>query len=366
MLSTLLRRAEKACASPLRAAISGAALGSSSTSNPALESLERRLSHLFGFYGDSDYIGEPLSIAEHSVQAMVVAGQSGEDKEVQLAALLHDVGHLLGLEAGFPPAMDGCGTVDHEGVGADFIRRSGLTETCAYLTAQHVNAKRYLVWKSPDRPLSAASQITLGHQGGPMTDAEASAAESDGRWPAVLRMRNYDEAAKDPAVPLPNLAQVLRPLLEANLSPSRPAPPYVLSQEQARRLSETGAVLLRGALAPAVAASLFPGPSEAGAPPAGDAGGLFGALVSNLGSQAAPACSEATAVALLVGSTPQIPSSEAAAGGALSRESWPGFEGVAVGDAVLFKPQGAIAPVETLDGSQGQRLTYLIRKAPKR
>eukprot|EP00954_Amorphochlora_amoebiformis_P021775 1348728-Amorphochlora_amoeboformis.AAC.1 len=51
----------------------------------------------------------------------LAARAAGESKEVVIAALLHDVGHLLGLEAGFEPAMDGCGTVDHEGIGHDFL-----------------------------------------------------------------------------------------------------------------------------------------------------------------------------------------------------------------------------------------------------
>jgi len=58
---------------------------------------------------------------------------------------LKKVGHLLGLEAGYEPAMDGCGTVDHEGIGGDFIRGLGLHDNIAYLTEQHVSAKRYII-----------------------------------------------------------------------------------------------------------------------------------------------------------------------------------------------------------------------------
>lgn len=70
----------------------------------------RRIVSLFTDFGSADYIGEPLNITEHSVQAAMVARARGESEEVQIAALFHDVGHLLGLEAGYPPAMDGCGT----------------------------------------------------------------------------------------------------------------------------------------------------------------------------------------------------------------------------------------------------------------
>ena len=104
---------------------------------------ERRISSLFGSYGEADYIGEPVSITEHSVQAALLAKAQGESADVQVACLLHDVGHLLGLEAGLPPAMDGCGTEDHEGIGASFLRHLGFPHSVAYLTAQHVAAKRY-------------------------------------------------------------------------------------------------------------------------------------------------------------------------------------------------------------------------------
>lgn len=237
--------------------------------------IENRLLNLFDNYGSSDYIGEPINIAEHSIQAMLCAKNGGESSEVQMAALLHDVsvfntdfflsyvkvfpsfphiyttskaiysiyshiklsfftyvynfkslnnsqkvGHLLGLEAGFEPAMDGCGTVDHEGVGADFIRGLGLHENIAYLTQEHVSAKRYLCNRNPgyEEALTEASKTTLKHQGGAMSDEEASQAESDPRWQDVLTMRYIDEAAKDPDMKLPPLKDILRPLIEANLA----------------------------------------------------------------------------------------------------------------------------------------------------
>jgi len=38
--------------------------------------------------------------------------------------------------------MDGCGTMNHEGVGADFLAGLGLHQDISYFVAQHVNAKR--------------------------------------------------------------------------------------------------------------------------------------------------------------------------------------------------------------------------------
>lgn len=87
-----------------------------------VESIERRLVSLFEIEGSSGNIGEPVTITHHSLQATKLASIS-DSKEVQLAALLHDIGHLLGLEAGFDAGMDGCGTVDHEGASSTSILR---------------------------------------------------------------------------------------------------------------------------------------------------------------------------------------------------------------------------------------------------
>ncbi len=63
--------------------------------------------------------------------------------------------------------MDGCGTVDHEGVGADFLEALGLGANVSFLTRQHVNAKRYLCFKDKSylSGLSEASRTTLAFQG---------------------------------------------------------------------------------------------------------------------------------------------------------------------------------------------------------
>ena len=84
-----------------------------------------RLRTLFLANGEADYIGEPLSVLAHSLQAAEIVRERGGSTSLQLAALLHDIGHLLGLEAGFAPAMDGCGTPRHEHVAADFLRALG-------------------------------------------------------------------------------------------------------------------------------------------------------------------------------------------------------------------------------------------------
>lgn len=222
------------------------------------DAAERRLLSLFETYGSSDYIGEPMSITEHSVQVASAAAKAGEDDTAVLACLLHDVGHLLGLEAGHAPGMGGCGTPEHERIGAEFLGALGLPDDVAYLTHHHVSAKRYLCTVQPgyhDR-LTEASKITLEHQGGPMSAAEVAAAEAHPCWPAVLRMRTYDEAGKDPHAAFTSPREFV-PLLRAALRASAAeagserayplsphAPTYVLSEEQLRFFREHGHLLV--------------------------------------------------------------------------------------------------------------------------
>ena len=239
-----------------------------------VDAAERRILSLFDRYGDLDYIGEPCSITEHCVQAANAAARAGETETAQLACLLHDVGHLAGLEAGHEPGMDGCGTPEHERVGAELLGALGLPDDVAFLTHRHVDAKRYLCATRPDYygKLTDASKTTLKHQGGPMTQEEVASADADPRWPLVLRMRTYDEAGKDPdgkSCPsqfVPMLRAALRKsiagqLVEAEAEAeaeaaaekrvyplSLHASSYVLSSEQMRFWDEHGYLIVRGAL----------------------------------------------------------------------------------------------------------------------
>jgi hypothetical protein len=110
-----------------------------------------------------------------------------------------------------------------------------------------VNAKRYLVFKDVNYPLSEASRTTLGFQGGPMSAQEAAAAEADPQWETVLRMRRYDELAKEEGLQAPSLRDDVLPVVEAlvrahQLTLTQPWQPaqYLLSREQLRYYAENG------------------------------------------------------------------------------------------------------------------------------
>src|SRR6266498_2993846 len=125
---------------------------------------------LYHQYGDDDYIGEPVSQLEHMCQCAQLAEEEGYDEEVILAAFFHDIGHLC--EHIMPlQQMNGFGVVDHEKIGADYLRSKGFSSTIASLVENHVQAKRYLTYRYPGyyKKLSEASKQTLELQGGKMS-----------------------------------------------------------------------------------------------------------------------------------------------------------------------------------------------------
>jgi predicted HD phosphohydrolase len=97
--------------------------------------------------------------------------------------------------------------MDHEKIGQEYLLAKGFSLKIAKLVSSHVEAKRYLTFKYPsyyDR-LSDASRITLEHQGGKMNAEEAAAFEKDPLFNEYIKMRTWDDLAKETNIPLPSL-----------------------------------------------------------------------------------------------------------------------------------------------------------------
>lgn len=174
----------------------------------ALDELEA----LFTGPGTGDYLGEPVTMAEHMRQAAALAEAAGAPAHLVAAALLHDIGHL----EGGAELMSG---VDnrHSHTGADVLARWFGPEVTEPVRL-HVDAKRYLCAVDPGyrARLSEASEFTLRVQGGPMTGPEAAAfAALPGAADAVA-VRRWDDAAKVAGAATPDFAH-FRPLLASLL-----------------------------------------------------------------------------------------------------------------------------------------------------
>jgi len=165
---------------------------------------------LFESQGDEQYYGEDVSQLEHAAQGADLAFKGGFDLEVQAAAFLHDIGHLMPAEME-EELMEVYGRKDHEEIAAEWLRERGFPEKVCVLVANHVNAKRYLTYKNPKyfAGLSEASRKTLEFQGGPMLVEEAMAFEQNPYFDLIIQMRRWDEAAKVTGLSKPDLEKYL-------------------------------------------------------------------------------------------------------------------------------------------------------------
>lgn len=170
------------------------------------EAIVNEVFALYEKFGDEDYIGEPVSQLEHMSQAATLAEEEGYDDEVVLAAFFHDIGHLC-AEDGEAESMDGMGNVDHEKLGADYLLARGFSERVTALVQGHVLAKRYLTYKYPEyySKLSDASKGTLEFQGGRMTAEEAAEFEANPDAELIIRLRYWDDKAKEMDIPVKNI-----------------------------------------------------------------------------------------------------------------------------------------------------------------
>lgn len=165
---------------------------------PRITSVEDLLDLLRGGRHSAESTGrEAVDHLAHGLQcAQVLSASHADDLELQVAGLIHDIGHLLvpGDDAG------------HGRHGADAVRQL-LGERVATLVELHVDAKRYLtaIDGRYNDVLSGVSTATLARQGGPMTAAEALAFTRRPHWFQALDLRFADDAAKVPGRAVPSL-----------------------------------------------------------------------------------------------------------------------------------------------------------------
>ena len=160
------------------------------------------LEDLFERRGNEEYLGEPVTMAQHLLQGAKLAEQKGESDITIVATLLHDIGHLTS-EFGMFNMFD---TSDkfHENSGAEILKRffPKLVTDCVQF---HVAAKRYLCATDPSymNRLSKASIHSLHLQGGPMNTKEIIEFEKKPYLNEILKVRLFDDAGKDPEMKTP-------------------------------------------------------------------------------------------------------------------------------------------------------------------
>jgi gamma-butyrobetaine dioxygenase len=142
------------------------------------------------------YLGEKVTMIQHQLQAAALA--VGCSDALVVAALLHDIGHVIDGETDAAGAMADDRDAHHDGLGARWLSRWFGPEVTEPVRL-HVAAKRYLVATEPDyvAKLSPASVHTLRLQGGPMSPHEVRDFEALDHANDAVTLRRLDEAAKD-------------------------------------------------------------------------------------------------------------------------------------------------------------------------
>ncbi|MCW6508576.1 (R)-1-hydroxy-2-trimethylaminoethylphosphonate oxygenase [Lichenifustis flavocetrariae] len=153
------------------------------------------LADIFERRGAEDYLGEPVTMAEHMLQGAWFAERDKANDDLIAAALLHDIGHFTSEFGAYSPED----TEDrhHDDAGAAILAPffpPVITE-CVRL---HVAAKRYLCATDPHyhAKLSPASAHSLELQGGPMNETEVAAFEANPFFRDAVQVRRWDEAGK--------------------------------------------------------------------------------------------------------------------------------------------------------------------------
>lgn len=160
---------------------------------------------IFARCGDEEYLGEPVTMAQHMLQGATIAEQNGLPEDIIVAALLHDIGHFTSEFGTF--SMEDTEDRFHEEAGARVLA-DFFPSVVIDCVRHHVAAKRYLCATKPEyfNRLSEASIHSLNLQGGPMSDAEVAEFQKNPNLEKIIQVRYLDEAGKHPDMQTPDYA----------------------------------------------------------------------------------------------------------------------------------------------------------------
>jgi predicted HD phosphohydrolase len=142
-------------------------------------------------------LGEEVSQLEHALQCAWFAQQDNAPRHIVVAALLHDIGHLVTYaETEAHPEYEEKNGY-HEKVGASFLAPH-FSDEIVKPVRLHVAAKRYQVSTQAAyrESLSEASYHSFVLQGGVMDASTCHAFESSPWFSDALLLRKYDELGK--------------------------------------------------------------------------------------------------------------------------------------------------------------------------
>jgi phosphonate degradation associated HDIG domain protein len=141
---------------------------------------------------------------QHALQSADLARKRGLSEALIIAALFHDLGHLL-MGEDIDLAEQGVDDL-HEKTSADALEQL-FGRDVAEPVRLHVAAKRYLCAVNPAyyHKLSEDSRRSLSLQGGPMSATEVAAFDALEHRAAALALRMIDDDAKVADLATPGL-----------------------------------------------------------------------------------------------------------------------------------------------------------------
>jgi len=160
------------------------------------------------------YIGEKVTIAEHMIQSAMIAEKTKSKDTLICSCLLHDYGHFIldDPDELVRKKKDG----KHEDVGYEYLKKY-FKEEIVEPIKNHVLAKRYLARDQKYfNLLSPASITSLKLQGGLMSDDEAQTFEKNKYFKDSIKLRRFDEVAKNEGVKIKDIIEY-KSLLQASL-----------------------------------------------------------------------------------------------------------------------------------------------------
>ncbi len=172
------------------------------------------------------YGQEAVSQLEHALQCAQLAETAGETDSTVVAALLHDLGHIVGanqpVQTQTDAGQEALPQKDdlHQFVALPFLR-SLFPDAVLEPIKLHVDAKRYLcaVDAAYWADLSPASKHSLVLQGGAFDAAQVQAFEALPFSQEAVRLRRYDDLAKVPGAATGGLAHFSQTMSRVALAP---------------------------------------------------------------------------------------------------------------------------------------------------
>ena len=157
-----------------------------------------RIFDLFDRLGREAYLRKGVSQREHALQAAALAEAEGAAPALVLAALLHDIGHLLAAQERARDDAQRVHRLPHERIGAGWLEPL-FGPAIAESVRLHVEAKRYLCAVEPGyaRQLREPARRRLAMQGGALTRSEIREFQENPYHRAAVWLRRIDDRACD-------------------------------------------------------------------------------------------------------------------------------------------------------------------------